>query len=1189
MEKCVDEILNGTYDFGRERAPLSFSCAKVNCETGRGSTIYGSFYIMGDSECRGFVHVSDPHLKTETDTFSGAASEISYTVSTVGLKPDSVVTGKIDIISNRGEYEMPFEIRVSDELPDSSMGEIKNLFHFANLAMGAWDEAVELFYSPRFKNILTGPDAEYLAAYRGFSAYPGNACNVERFLETTKKKTAPVYTAEIDKVWIDDPEQKSFDIILYKDGWGYTDLEISCEGSYLSTDKEHISREDFKDGETKLLFYIDTAELHIGKNPGAVLIRGGEADIRIPVTVSGGLIKPDLSEQHLMLTISKKFIDYRTGRIAKADFCRDAAQITAPFLSADPERVDLRLLRAHILLLERRKEDAGRMIELVGALINEETPSAIKAYYIYLKALYAADPILSETLSDDIDEMLQKEPENWRIAWIALFLRDEYKAGSYRRLELIRSLYDSGCRSPFILLEAVHIFLNDPKAMENVGAFEMCVMRFALKYGLTGSGLRRRFAFLSEDIHSFSEDLLGLLISCMEVSDDRDVLEALCTHLMRGNCMDGKYFRWYSEAVEKEIRLTRLYEYYMMSIDRSYEGTLPKIVLMYFAYRSNLDSVRTAFLYANVLRHRREYSEYADFYSQYEASMPVFAKEQLLQRNLDENLAYLYGKLLDPFTMGDDYANAYTELMFTKRFTVDDPQTVNIVLIYDHLRDEFIYPVYLGEALIPVYGDNVSVFLEDVNGCRREAGDETDVKQIITKRFERQDYAAVESPEPGAALFISESEMNVRVDRENERAISWLTLRDDITDEYALRLMVTLAEYYFDNDIIAPLDDLLARFDPVRTGDERERIIRIMVARGLYDEAFEWIKRCGPEGIDYKILLRLADRLLARNDYAYDEDLMNMCRTVLDMGKYDEQSLKYMLMFDTGSLKDKKVLWRAADSFGLDVGNLMSGMLKQMLFTGTDLKEKTDVFAESAESGADLRLIAAGLSSFSYDVLIRGREADPKVFAHVLNLLDEPELITDYTKLAFIRYVSELKEKDVASVDAASSDAALRFIDELWEEGIFMPDFMAFSEEKPELKIYEGRSFVEYTGKQGSHVILHYVREGDGNGPDDYRKEEMLHVFGGIYLKSFILFYGEKIGYYITEENGRQEKLTKASVLEAAEPSGTEEKCRYGMIGDMALALEMDDEKSFAAKAEEYERKKALNAKLFIPGAYGRK
>ena len=37
------------------------------------------------------------------------------------------------------------------------------------------------------------------------------------------------------------------------------------------------------------------------------------------------------------------------------------------------------------------------------------------------------------------------------------------------------------------------------------------------------------------------------------------------------------------------------------------------------------------------------------------------------------------------------------------------------------------------------------------------------------------------------------------------------------------------------------------------------------------------------------------------------------------------------------------------------------------------------------------------------------------------------------------------------------------------------------------------------------------------------------------------------------------------------------------------IFLHVNDEKSFAAKAEEYERKKALNAKLFIQDAYGRK
>ena len=49
-------------------------------------------------------------------------------------------------------------------------------------------------------------------------------------------------------------------------------------------------------------------------------------------------------------------------------------------------------------------------------------------------------------------------------------------------------------------------------------------------------------------------------------------------------------------------------------------------------------------------------------------------------------------------------------------------------------------------------------------------------------------------------------------------------------------------------------------------------------------------------------------------------------------------------------------------------------------------------------------------------------------------------------------------------------------------------------------------------GKPESHVVLHYAASKEGCR-DEYRKEEMQHVYGGIYIKAFIIFYGEKINY----------------------------------------------------------------------------
>ena len=37
--------------------------------------------------------------------------------------------------------------------------------------------------------------------------------------------------------------------------------------------------------------------------------------------------------------------------------------------------------------------------------------------------------------------------------------------------------------------------------------------------------------------------------------------------------------------------------------------------------------------------------------------------------------------------------------------------------------------------------------------------------------------------------------------------------------------------------------------------------------------------------------------------------------------------------------------------------------------------------------------------------------------------------------------------------------------------------------------------------------------------PEGYRQEEMKDMFGGVYAKPFVLFFGEKLQYYISEEN----------------------------------------------------------------------
>ena len=66
-----------------------------------------------------------------------------------------------------------------------------------------------------------------------------------------------------------------------------------------------------------------------------------------------------------------------------------------------------------------------------------------------------------------------------------------------------------------------------------------------------------------------------------------DILEAVCKYVMKGNPRKPEYFRWFSLAVQQGLRLTRLYEYYVETMDISYQRELPKPLLMYFNYNDN--------------------------------------------------------------------------------------------------------------------------------------------------------------------------------------------------------------------------------------------------------------------------------------------------------------------------------------------------------------------------------------------------------------------------------------------------------------------------------------------------------------------------------------------------------------------------------------------------------------------------
>ena len=97
----------------------------------------------------------------------------------------------------------------------------------------------------------------------------------------------------------------------------------------------------------------------------------------------------------------------------------------------------------------------------------------------------------------------------------------------------------------------------------------------------------------------------------------------------------------------------------------------------------------------------------------------------------------------------------------------------------------------------------------------------------------------------------------------------------------------------------------------------------------------------------------------------------------------------------------------------------------------------------------------------------------------------------------------------------------------------------------------------------------------------------MQHIYEGIYVKRFSLFYGERIHYYITEEDGRNERLTRSALLEYKDDEHEAGDDRFTMVNNMAIARDMNDEITFLKLMEDYNRQTYLTNALFVPAGSG--
>ncbi len=1182
MESITRSLMEGKFEY--DTGSLELSSRKIELSVHKGESVQGSFLLQshGGKKVKGNVMSSGMRMSCLTTEFEGTEAEIFYSFSGSGMEEGDIHKGNFYIISSAGEYTIPYVVCVEHGVLNSTMGPVKNLFHFANLAKSSWNEAVSLFYHPDFPCVFHGSDIRYLGAYRGLSKTRGNEQNVDEFLVEINKKQRIEYVPMEDRIRMEDPSEVTEGrITVTRNGWGYTALAIETDGDFLSVEKKVLTDDDFLGNICNFAFQVDSSRLHAGNNYGCVRLYNHICSIQIEILATKPQARTPVRSmkremRELTLHMMESYADFRMKKINAGTWLKQSEKLVGRMNVIDEKSIPARLFRAQLLITQERGNEAKWLLDQVASELTYASRKEEEwCYYLYLTSLINRNENYVDQVAGEVEQIYARNPENWRIAWLLLYLREEFSKSPYKKWTFLEHQFYEGCTSPVLYMEAVALLSVNPTILMKLSEFELQVLNYAAKKDLLKKDLILQIHSLAAKTKNYSDRLRFILEKCYLASRDDETLQLICSLLIKGNKTETKYFSWYSLGVERELRVTRLFEFYMMSMPEEFDRELPKMVMMYFAYHSDLDYEKKAFLYTNILKHKTKYPEIAQTYR---GAMESFVLEQVKKGHINKNLAYLYKELLQPAMVQEEIAAQLIPILFSNQITLQDDRIRQVVLIYDKLKGETLYPVIDRKAIVPIYGSDFRLMLQDEDGNRQLAGEPYVIEKLMLPgRFVKELTGQVQN-HLGLDLYMCENtQSGVVVTQKNAVCYQRLWESDRITDAFRREIRLKLTQYYYENDMIRETDLMI---DQVSADDmgvkERAEFIRIMIARTMFEKAYSWLCTYGDEQVEPSVVVRLLSRLIVRNEFRPDAQMLKLSFHMFTQNKYDENMLRYLIAYYEGTTRDMRDIWKAADSFDLDSNDLCERILVQTLLTGVYVGEKNAMFYSYVKHGAKRSVEIAYLTHEAYDYFVKGHVMDEKMFPYFTRLFYRGEELHDVCRLAYLKYYAG----QIRTLSEEVLHLVRQFLEYFMTKGICFPFFQEYAQAVSCVEILTGKTMIEYRTGPDSHVILHYVIEkGDENG--EYLTQPMMNMYEGIFVHSFVLFFGETLQYYITEENGGNEQLTESGTISKGDTDPNAKDSRYNILNDLIVSKTLQDYPTYHKLYEEYECKKFVTEGLF--------
>ena len=1178
MRARIGQIAAGR--FNGTKPILAFSEETIDLSVIEGRSEAGSFVIESTNQIKicGIVYSTNPRMECLNPHFEGEKVRIRYQFNSKGLTEGDTCEGKFVIVCNQIEYSLSFCARITRLYAEASTGAVKSLDDFTRLAASNWDEAYHLFYNRNFLNTIPYDNVYERLTYEGFACARPSGQNMEEFLiGVNKKQPVSISVDKSEEIFMASKEPQSGCFTITKDNWGYTEIRLRTDCEFIKLSKPVLTLDDFI-GKTYLYEYIiDASAMHAGRNFGRIYIDGVYQSFTIDITagvrdddgsISDIAVTKDIKE--CMVGIMELYTSFRLKRIVTGVWANETISILNHLHALVPDEHMYELMKAQAFIINRQRQEAKWILDDFKHS-NPDKKAPIWGYYLYLMTLLEREPSYVDNMTHEVELIFYENPDSVLLFWVLLFLRDQYFDDSAGKLKDIKYWVLRGCSSPYLYIEAYYLISQDPYLIKELSVFELRILSWAVKEKALTKELAGAIFEAVDLAGGFDNRVYELLTAAYEICPEAEYVGIICSYLIKGHKNDTCFHKWFELGIENKLRLTGLYESYLLTMNDRQISPVPKIIQMYFSFDNKLPYRKLAVLYNNIIAAKETEPE---VYHKYRKAMGRFAMDQVQLRHIDDNLAVLYEDMLELGFINEELSAAFSDIIYTHKLIVFDKRIVRAIIYQNEMKEPQIVPVTDQCAYFELFSNDYVILFEDSRGYRY-------VKSIsyrLQRLMDAEKYLdRCISISPDRPQYIVSHFKHVRdysdFTKDDLKLFKPVFYSESFSDSYKAVMGYRILKYcqlHDYEDYVRPFLQSI-NFDTLQK-DARKYLIDMLVSNRLYEKAYDMAMEYGIDMLAAASKVVLCENAL-KVQHVDDDFMVQLAISAFKTGKYSDLVLKYLCENYTGPTDELINLWHAADKFSISSMKLDERILEQGVYTQIEPEKISDIFMEYYKRAGNEKLILAYISLVAHGYLHSGGCKADFIFDIIEKRFIGNRTLNDACQLALLKHFAE--NTDLTQAELEIEDTLLKYY--IYNNMYF--DFFARLDYRLLEKYFlYDKAFLQYESTPGTHVVLHYSRDEDG---EEFNSEDMVEMYDGIYVKTFVIFFGELIRYYITEEHDNSIEVKESNRLTCNNIPGDNDHSRYNLINEMIISDTLSDETTLKSNIDEYKRLDAATKQLF--------